>query len=135
MTALGLEYQWDPESNYARAAFADRYLQQLQDLHGKTLWANGDADRWKKKLLVSTPNSAAAITDLLGKEVVANTPHAHSPAEVPPPPRRKPPRTGPKIHWTFADERGRAWHGLAAVPSADVKGKFVVTLELRRDAK
>ena len=36
-TALGIEYKWDPESKFARAAYADRYLPNFQGLDGEII--------------------------------------------------------------------------------------------------
>src|SRR5207248_621771 len=44
VTALGMEYQWDPDSKFARAALADKYFPDVHGLDAKVLSTEGDAD-------------------------------------------------------------------------------------------
>jgi putative intracellular protease/amidase len=131
-TALGLEYQWDPNSNYARAALADRYLPRFQDMDSRVIATAGDRDHWETRLLVSAPDSAAKIIELIGRQVVSGTPHAASPATLLPS-EKKNSDARSEIEWKFADEQGRTWRGVAgAESSSDEKGHYLVTLKLGR---
>jgi putative intracellular protease/amidase len=128
--ALGLEYRWEPDSNYARAAFADRYLPRFQGLERTILAMTGDRGHWETKLLVSSPDSAAKIIELIGKQVVSGTAHTGSAVTL-----VSPKTTGEKseIEWTFTDDEGRKWRGTAiAEPSSTEKGQYIVTLKLGR---
>src|SRR5947209_835138 len=40
ITALGMEYRWDPDSKYARAALADRYFPAIDDVDAEILSTN-----------------------------------------------------------------------------------------------
>ena len=132
LTALGMEYRWDSDSKYARAALADNYFPEITGVEiSKILSAEGDVDHWEYKALVTKPDSAATILDLLGKRVLAGTPRAHAVSLVPP--EANNPDSHSSLEWKFADEQNRDWKGRALVePATDQPGKFVVTLNLAR---
>src|SRR5947209_15949483 len=46
-TALGIEYKWEPESKFARAAYADRYLPNFKGFDAQIISTDGDTDRWE----------------------------------------------------------------------------------------
>ena len=129
--ALGLEYKWDPEGKFARAAYADRYLPNFQGLDGKIVSIDGDTESWKVKALITKPASLAEIVELTKKQIATKTPHVSSNVTVESRDRRNPDRS--EIAWKFNDDLGRAWVGLSVVePSAEEKGKFNLTLNLAR---
>ena len=130
-TALGLEYKWDPEAKFARAAYADRYLPNFQGLDGDTISVEGDTDRWEVKALVTKPTSPSEIMETIRKQVVADTPHKTSAVMV----SAKGPAKSDRgeIEWKFTDDQGRAWIGDSLVQSStEGKGKFNLTLSLTR---
>lgn len=107
-TALTLEYQWDPDGKFARAALADRYFK-IDNLDGEVLSTDGDTSRWQFQALVSKPDSSAAILDVVRKQVANGTPHARSVTMV---------STGGnanQIGWKFVDSK--ATIGMAALRS------------------
>jgi putative intracellular protease/amidase len=128
--ALNLEYQWNPESKFGRAAFADRYLPRIYEFDGEILSADGDVDHWQARALLSKPNSTAAILDLLGKRVAENTPHAKSAVVV----ERADDSSSADIgtlQWNFIGDDSRRWYGRALVePSTEEPQKFVLSLRL-----
>lgn len=131
-TALGLEYNWDPQGRFARAAYADRYLPVFTGFDWQTLSVSGDAERWDLKVLVSKPASIAEIVELTHKQLVSNTPHAGSAVNVTT--RRAKDGEGSEMAWKFKDDENRRWNGAGAVrASTDETGKFVMTLQLTRD--
>jgi putative intracellular protease/amidase len=131
-TALGMEYRWDPDSTFARTALADRYFPEIDEVDADILLTDGDAEHWEFKALVSKPNSAAAIVDLLSKRIVADTPHAAGDVSLTPSTAKTSDKKS-EIGWKFKDEQGRNWNGTGIVePAADQPGKFVVTLKLAR---
>lgn len=131
-TALGLEYNWDPQGRFARAAFADRYLPTFTGFDGQTLSVSGDTERWDLRVLVSKPASIAEIVELTRKQLVANTPHAGSTVDVTT--RRAKNGEASELAWTFKDDESRRWNGeVSVLPSTDESGKFIVTLKLARD--
>ena len=144
--ALGMEYRWDPTSQYARASMADRFLPdglaygkpKLKGLEATMISTAGDTDRWEAKVLVSEPHSSAEILDLMRSRIAANTakggmfkpvPHIRGAVNV------SPESAGDsRIKWTFTDDQGRGWDGFGLVEAApDDKGKFIVTLRIARE--
>jgi hypothetical protein len=125
-TALGMEYKWDPESKYARAALADRYLPDVEAFQGKLLANHGDMDHWEIRGIVCAPDTAAAIVELMAKQL-ETTRHTRS--------VKLAPRTSDNdLRWTLIDEKGGNWSGSAAVqPAPEEKGQFLVTVKLVHD--
>jgi CubicO group peptidase (beta-lactamase class C family)/putative intracellular protease/amidase len=131
-TALGLEYRWEPDSGYARAALADRYFPHFPGLEGTIVRTEGTRDRWEIRAVVSAPNTAAGIAELLARQVASGTPHAVTPLTVPP--RTKNTDGRAEVRWEFKDDQGRNWCGTGVVePSRDEKGRFDLTLKLARE--
>jgi transcriptional regulator GlxA family with amidase domain len=132
--ALGMEYQWDPHSKYARAALADRYLPDwsvVKELKAKLISTQGDVDRWEMRARVSQPGSIDAIADLLRKNIKSGTRHTSGPVNVTMSSTDK-----SALNWTFTDEDRREWTGEAKTePAPDRQGEFVVTLRLARAAQ
>ncbi len=129
--ALGIEYNWDPEAKFARAAYADRYLPDFQGFDAVMLSTEGDTGRWELRALVSKPASVAEIIEQTRKQLVSGTPHAGSPVTAATRATKGGDRS--EIEWKFRDDEGRGWRGTGvAEPSPDEKGKFVVTLKLAR---
>ena len=129
--ALGLEYKWDPEGKFARAAYADRYLPNFQGLDAKLISVDGDTESWKVEALITKPASLAEIVELTKNQIATKTTHVSSNVTVESHDRRNPDRS--EISWKFNDDLGRAWVGFTVVePSADEKGKFNLTLNLAR---
>lgn len=108
-TALGLEYKWEPDAKFARAAYADRYLPNFQGLDGDIVSIDGDTERWEVKALVTKPASPSEIMETIRRQVVADTPHKSSAVVV----TAKGPENSDRgeIEWKFTDDRGRAWVG------------------------
>jgi CubicO group peptidase (beta-lactamase class C family)/putative intracellular protease/amidase/DNA-directed RNA polymerase subunit RPC12/RpoP len=132
-TALGLEYRWEPESQYARAAFADRYLPRFAGLERKTLAVSGDREHWEIRWLVSDPGSAREILEVMRKQIVSGTPHTGSVVTVFGP-QAKDAGDATEMNWKFTDDQGRGWRGSAtAEPSREEKGRYHVRLRLARD--
>ena len=134
LTALGIEYDWDPNGRFVRAALADRYLPDGSQFLGPFLQGNqaelitneGDTDHWELMLLVSDPKSAAEIIDELSKRIKANTSHTRGPVALSEPSGST---NSARINWKFTDEKGIAWRGVA-VASAAEKGKFALSVKL-----
>jgi hypothetical protein len=141
--ALSMEYAWDPDSRYARAALADRYLPDglrfgkanLKGAKAVLVSTEGDIDHWETRIAVSEPGKPAEILALLGDRIKSNTNHTRGNVSV-----GAPIDGGPKgpsqIKWNFADDQGRGWRGVGITePSREEAGKFMLTLRLARDGK
>jgi putative intracellular protease/amidase len=144
--ALGMEYRWDPNSQYARASMADRFLPdglaygkpKVKGLEASMISTAGDTDRWEAKILVSEPHSSGEIVTLMRDRIGANTarggmfkpvPHIRGPVNVSPASAND-----SRIKWKFTDDLGRGWDGSGMVePAPDDKGKFILTLSIARE--
>ena len=128
-TALGIEYKWDPEAKFARAAYADRYLPDFQGFDGKILSMEGDTERWEVQALITKPASLSEIMELTQKQIVSNTPHKKSAVTISPGSGKNTDRS--EFEWKFMDDQDRAWRGSAVgQASTKEKGKFNLTLRL-----
>ena len=126
--ALGMEYNWDPDSKFARAALADRYFPDVNVAEGEVVSTVGDTNHWEFRVLLSKPASAGEIIDLIGKSVTTATPHVRGAVTLLPSTNNK-----SEIGWKFTDDQGRDWEGSGMVePASGQPGKFMVTLKLRR---
>jgi putative intracellular protease/amidase len=139
-TALGIEYNWDPDGKFVRAALADRYLPDglqsgstlLQGTQAEMITTEGDLDHWEAKILVSDPKSASEIIEILTNRIKSNTSHIRGPVVLAGP-GAKGSAAAAQIRWTFTDESGRGWRGVGvAEPSLAAKGKFILSLRLAR---
>jgi putative intracellular protease/amidase len=121
MVATNLEYNWDPESKYVRAALADRYLAPaaafLKALpQHRALAYEGNTERWQERWLVDTDAPPAQLLAGLQGAVTASGAwqRQHGALEGAAAAEGK----GIASRWRFADERGRAWRGSARVEPA-----------------
>jgi putative intracellular protease/amidase len=140
--ALNMEYRWSPDSNFARAALADRYLPDglqfakanLKGAQATMVLTEGDTDRWEMRLLVSDPKSGAEIMDVLSNRIKSNTSHIRGSVQVSGPGGRGS-ATSSQMTWKFTDDQGRGWVGSAlAVRSTEDTDKFNLTLQLARSS-
>ena len=130
-TALNMEYRWDPNLRYARAALADRYIPNFDSIHGTVLSTQGDTDSWKITALVDHPDNEREILRLTREELLARSPHTLGTVRLI---EVGASRNRNAVAWTFTDERGRHWHGMATLEAArDQPGKFLATLSISRD--
>ena len=130
-TALGLEYQWQPDTKFARAALADRYLPNFSQ-DANMLSTEGDRNHWSLRAQVKFPASIDSLFAVMQSEIVTKTPHTRTVVQV----KRLP---GPKkgvpsgLAWTFTVDEGGVWKGTATVePAKETPGQFLVTLKLAR---
>lgn len=130
-TALGLEYTWDPDAKFARAAYADRYLPNFQGLDGDIVSIDGDTEHWEVKALITKPASPVEIIEAIKKQAVADTPHKSSVVVVSA--KGKADSNRQEIEWRFTDDQGHAWVGSGlAEASKEKTGSFNVSVRLAR---
>ena len=137
MVALGIEYNWDPKSTYVREALADKYMRFAYNVESltsswKPLSREGGTDRWENKWLVGSNASAsdilAAINGALaeGKMYDGNTLKWVTQ-------ERGATNGATQSFWTFTDEKGRAWQGVASVePVPSEKNSYTLTVRIAR---
>ena len=122
--ALTLEYDWRPDSTYARASLADRHVPNVSFGHGVRFQATkslGDADHWTLEGRVETAETVDALQARLSgqlKDVGRWT--LVEPAE------------GGRSTWSFADADGRPWRALVRLAPATEPGALAVALTLDR---
>jgi putative intracellular protease/amidase len=144
--ALSLEYNWDPDGKYARAALADHYLPDglayakpsIKGAKARMVSTAGNTEHWETTILVYEPTSAAKIMEVMRGRIAANKASAGMLRPIPH--MRGVPRlstaNGPKLRWSFTDDQGREWNGTCAIkPSAEKKDEFLVTFKLARLGK
>ncbi len=120
--ALNLEYDWDPDSKYARASLADRYLPNI-DLGQATSFQQtrslGDLDHWIVEGTLSTHESRDATLARIAQQLTAGAGWTRVGAD------------GTKQTWRFSDERGRPWRAAVAL-AAEGDGVFHAAFSLDR---
>lgn len=123
MIALNLEYNWQPDLNYARAALADMRMQfNYEGIDGTPLSREGDTERWENRWLVKSESSAAEIIEQTNKSIIAQGKWTKLSSEQP--------NTAASL-WKFTDERGRAWQGFASIePLAGEKNRFLMIVRI-----
>ncbi len=136
MAALGMEYNWDPESKFARAALADKYMRFDYDVKviaggWRPLSRVGDRDWWENKWAVATESSAAELFDTVNRSIAENKTYG--------PQNPKWTRTGTQSKsaseslWSFTDEKGGIWNGIVHVePVAGEPNRFLLSVKIVR---
>ncbi len=138
MDALVMEYNWDPESKFVRAALADKYLPNQYDIESVTQsWVpvsrSGGTDRWESKWSITSEASPSEVLE----HVEAAFPHSDYFPRVK---KIKWEKQGEekssdraKSRWRFADENGNPWSGIISVdPVVGQKNAYIVSVEVER---
>lgn len=137
--ALGMEYNWDPNSNFVRAALADKYMQfnydvKVLDGGWKPLSREGTKDQWENKWAVATESSATELLEIINNTIAQNKTYS-SVAGV------KWARTDNAAHknatqsrWRFTDEKGATWNGVVRVePVAGEANRYTLSVKIARN--
>ena len=130
--ALNLEYNWQPDVNYARAGFADRHLRKVLGRHGfdlpegtvwKVLGQAGGTDNWEKNWEVRSESPAANLLKIIDFKLAEGW--SKLPAGNP--------DSATRSLWKFTDEEGKAWNAVSSIqPLTGEKGAFKLTIKLAR---
>lgn len=126
--ALGMEYNWQPDSNYARGNFADKYLAQVDlhlpdDVHATMLSNEGDLDHWELRWSITTTKyTAKDIMDAVERGLAARWTKVSS-------------QSGDSLQstWSFPGDNGAPW--TAACTAKKEAGKITGTIVLARGGK
>jgi putative intracellular protease/amidase len=124
-TALFDEYDWRPESGFARAALADMNIPDLDDgflRDWRIVKTQGGKDHWNLVARGPSDLSAQQISDRLAGELAkANWAKSASPA------------TATETAWTFTGRDGKPWKGeMSVAPASGEKGQYVASLTIAR---
>lgn len=139
MAALGMEYNWDPESKFVRAALADKYMRfnydvKVLDGGWKPLSRAGSLDQWENRWAVATDASASDLLESINSSIAANKTYG-------PPVGGKWTRVDSAHRnvtqslWRFTDEKGATWNGTVRVePVAGESKQFTLSVKIARDS-
>ena len=139
MAALGMEYNWEPDSKFARAALADKYMQfnydvKVLDGGWKPLSRTGSRDEWENKWAVATDASAAEILDSVNAAIATDKTYGGQPG------RAKWTRadtdaskSATQSSWRFTDEKGAIWNGQVLVEPAGERNRFTLSVKIARN--
>jgi hypothetical protein len=130
--ALNMEYNWQPDADYARASFADRYLRKALGREGfklpdgvgwKVLGQQGDRNGWEKNWEVRVELSAQDLLKIIDGKLSEgwakqSTSHAGGAS---------------RTLWKFMDEEGKTWTAVSDVqPIAGEKNAYTLKIKLAR---
>lgn len=133
--ALGIEYPWDPEGGWARAALADRFMLFRFDRIPAGDWTSlsreGDRDRWTSRWAIRSGATPGGVRQLF--EVALEGGVTWAPTTIR---WERTAAVGPEDReslWRFRDEGGRPWTGRLRVdPVPGTQDRFEVSLSVER---
>jgi putative intracellular protease/amidase len=137
MAALGMEYNWDPESKFVRAALADKYMRFNYDVKvlaggWKPLSRGGSRDWWENRWSVATETSAGELLETVNKSIAENK--TYGPQHVKWARTDRDSRNASESLWSFTDEKGAAWNGVVRVePAAGERNRFLLSVKVARN--
>lgn len=136
MAALGMEYNWDPDSKYVRAMLADKYLRFNYDVKvaeggWKPLSRTGSSNNWENTWAVTTESTANELIDAINNSIATNRTYGPPNAKW----TRASVESADKLRslWTFTDEKGSTWNGVVNVtPVAGQKNQYTLSVKVER---
>jgi hypothetical protein len=138
MAALGMEYNWDPDSKFARAALADKYLRFNYDvkvLEGgwQPMSREGSREQWENKWSVKTQVSAAEILTSVNNTIASNKTYGEKSESARWTRADSASKNATQSWWRFTDEKGGAWNGVVSVePKAGEQNQFTLSVKVAR---
>ncbi|HEV2761956.1 MAG TPA: DJ-1/PfpI family protein [Pyrinomonadaceae bacterium] len=138
MAALGMEYNWDPESKFVRAALADKYMRFNYDVKvaeggWKPLSRAGSQDAWENRWSVTTDATAADVLASVNQSIAANRTYGGTPASKWVRADDPSAKGATRSLWRFTDEKGGAWDGTVSVePVAGESNRFTLSVRVAR---
>lgn len=129
--ALNLEYNWQPDANYARASFADKHLRKALGRTGfdlpegtnwKTLGQEGDTNWWLKRWEIEATLPAADLAKLVDAKLAESWSRAETAKTA----------GALATSWRFVDEAGKPWRATSSVAAPNAK-VLHLTIQLMRD--
>jgi hypothetical protein len=139
--ALSMEYNWDPDSSYARGSLADKYLPNQFDIESLArTWVpvtrEGGRDQWQSEWSVTSSASAAVLLERIEAALSHREYFPRAPSvswqrltEV-----RSPDES--RSAWRVSDEAGHPWDGSVSVKRvAGEGGSYLVSVSVREAAR
>ena len=139
MAALGMEYNWDPDSKFVRAMLADKYMRFNYDVKvveggWKPLSRAGSVDSWENTWAVMTESSANELLDQINNSIAANKTYGPALAKWTRA-TMEPTKNTLQTWWTFTDEKGSPWSGVVQVtPVAGQTNQYTLSVKVTRNA-
>jgi putative intracellular protease/amidase len=138
MVALNMEYNWQPDSGYARASFADRHLQKIfsralvfttpQAVVLKVLSTEGNYERWEINWQAQGETSATEVAKLLNDKLTTQGKWTKQ--------TEKNGKDAAQSLWKFTDDKGEVWQGLVDVkPATKAANQLQVTVKINNTKK
>lgn len=138
MAALGMEYNWDPESKYVRAALADKYMRFNYDVKvidggWKPLSREGSLDQWENRWAVTSESAAADILDSVNNTIANNKTHDGQAGGKWTRADKGSHQSATQSLWRFTDEKGATWDGVVRLePVAGEANRFTLSVKIAR---
>ena len=138
LAALAMEYNWDPESKYVRAALADKYLPNQYDIEAVTksfvpVGRRGGVDRWESNWSVTSDAAPVEVLEHMEASFSNSKyfPRVRNIKWVKQSTQQSSDRA--RSAWTFNDEMGNPWSGVASIESvAGEKNTYSVSVSVNR---
>jgi len=135
MVALNMEYNWDPDSKYARAALADRHIRKIFGrmlrlespavANSTVVSTKGGPEDWEVIWEVQSATPAPELLKLLNRKL--STDASWRPREP------DAPTETTASAWSFSGDEGAVWSGRASLrPVAGTPDKFTLALKIER---
>jgi putative intracellular protease/amidase len=131
--ALNMEYNWQPDADYARASFADRYLRKIigrqedfklpKSTMVKVLAQQGGRDAWQKDWELRSKLSAEELTKIIDARLSEGWTKQTS----------KRVSGASESTWKFKDDEGKSWTASSTVqPVKNSQNSYKLTIKLAR---
>ncbi|MBI3843778.1 MAG: DJ-1/PfpI family protein [Planctomycetes bacterium] len=127
-TALGLEYDWRPDSNFARAALADRFIPRRalsRAVAAQVRSTKGSRDRWDLAVAVESAGFAADVLARVDRELEAQGKWSRVQVGTES-------SNGSYTRWIFVDEEGKPWSASSKIENAGEPTQWTVTIHVER---
>jgi putative intracellular protease/amidase len=129
--ATNLEYNWDPESKYVRAALADKYLRNtygfMSGYDREVLSSKGDIEHWENSWKVQTDIPAAEMLSRLSKNLATTDKWIRQDSGK---------SSGTiKSLWKFTDPDGTSWSATASVEAVPGESNILMVSVIVRRGK
>jgi len=124
--ALHLEYNWDPDSHFARGALADLHLPRIDTPDGlqSTLIATGgDRDRWERRFSVTGEMSRHDLAEYIASRITADGGWRRTDAEN---------AASGRSDWISTGGDGGPWKLHAVVEPGESASVLLVTFHVER---
>jgi putative intracellular protease/amidase len=131
--ALGIEYNWQPDSGWTRAALADMKLpssiyEPFYTPEANLLGVTEGVDAWEEKWSVPSSSSPSEMLQRINEKWATEAKWSRADTG-----KSNDAASTTTSSWKFTDEKGQPWSGTVSVkPLAAEKNRLLVTLNITR---